>query len=213
MSSYSHEPDELLQSLRGDLPGAAEKDRVRARLLALGVAASALAPAATLSAQATSGSALGKVGLFGGKKLLLALALTGAAGTALWTGVNKLSAPVAEMRTLPSAESSQLNAPGAARQEPRPVVTALEPGETALPSSAVQRRSKRARIATPRQNTASTLRAESVLLSQAIAALRAGQLAEAERLLALHRAQFPAGLLAHERELAQERLNKARLEP
>jgi hypothetical protein len=212
MSSYSHDPDELLQALRGDLPGAAEKDRVRARLMALGLGTASLAPAATASAEASSASTLGKVGLFGGKKLFLALALTGAAGTALWTGASKLSAPVTRMQTLPSAESSSAPAAAIPERESQPVVTQLAAPESALPSPA-PRRNRRARGAVAPASTASTLREESVLLSQALSALRDGKLDEAERSLAQHRAQYPEGLLAHERELAQERLQKARLEP
>jgi TolA-binding protein len=58
-----------------------------------------------------------------------------------------------------------------------------------------------------------TLRAETALLEQALAALKHGDLAAARRELARHAAQFPNGHLAPERERALARIREKERTP
>jgi hypothetical protein len=231
----SIDPDDsvLEQALRGDLPPADAKERVRRRLLAAGVAVGN-GMAATTSAAATSAATTGffakALGASWGIKLGLAAAIAIPGVGILLDAPGKPQVVV----QLPSPQRTEAADVAAVPAQPRPSLVTEEadakeattrPARVAeAPASppAVERDARKAErpsevefvpaveAAGPPHALpqASTLAEETRLLDAAFAELASGNRARAAQLIGEHEAKFPAGLLQKERNRAKAKLSE-----
>lgn len=240
MSDLTPQDQELLSLARGgDLPSADDRARVKRKLFArvgVGVAAGASALSASGAASAGVASASGAGTLALAAKIVIALVVVGAAGSAGWvlshrtrhaaSGAQR-AGPVAPQavaavrpKALVTAAPSAVPIPpdttavaalppvAKARPGPRasaalaPELTADEPAPSAVASFAPIAPPSAAASSKPAPAPVgpATVAAEAALLRRADAARKAGNAALALALLNQHRAQFPNGVLAEERE-------------
>lgn len=206
MTELSQETRALLDRVSSfDDPRAEDRERVKQRLM-LQVGAAAFVTTAGVALQAGQGSALvAKSGLFGtmGKVALCAGALCAVGGALLLDWPLKSAQQSSPRATPPVSASHVVEAP---RAEPLPQALpepagTVQPIEQA-PTSARTRVHKPhgARGAAPVEQAAqSTLAEELKLLSQAQAALRAGEPTRALALTHEHAQRFPRGVMSQER--------------
>lgn len=218
---------ELLESLRDVSPRGDEKARawsgIAAQLAAAGVAAGTAATASSAAAAESAGVASGAAagGAAGGanvavaaKSLLLAkwalvaAAVGGTAGAGYWL---KQSAAPSERTPAVSAaprDTPVIPAPPVAPvpSEPAPVASVeVAPAPPRAPSGRPSAGEKRSEGKLSEQ-----LAAESALLTEARARVRAGDFAGADARLERLRREFPAGVLSQEREVLAIELLAAR---
>jgi hypothetical protein len=210
MSELGAEAQALIESARsGDQPSAADRERMRGKLVAeLGAAAfaSAVVASTAASAGATSVPASGATassGMFGALKLALAALVVGAVGAGALLGLR--SEPVAKPRApVPVA------APAAPQAEPSPAPVVTPLVAPAAPVQEPASRPARARprpieskpavpAAAPAASSPNTLTEELALLSRAQTALRSGQAEQALQLVREHEQRFAQGALVQER--------------
>lgn len=219
---------ELLSSVRDVRPPAHAKEEAWqgiAAALAVGTAAAgvaASAASATSSAAGASASVAPAAAAAGGSTVAaataggtaVAIAKTTFVTKAVWTlaaGGIAVGGYLAAQHALPQAEPPRAHEQPAAPPSPRlaPRVPAQQPGLE--PSAAVARDEELARPSEPallkpaprksEPKRKDLLTAESAQLTRARAALRAGDLANAQRILQRMSAEFPRGVLAQEREV------------
>jgi hypothetical protein len=196
--------DEYVTLLRDRLPSAADKQRMRQRLLALGVGGgAALVPAAAKAQSLASKASL--------TKLLVATCGAAVLGGALYVGLTMPSREqkkALQERVAPAtAPEPSVEAKVLAREREHVEPTARESAnhdQAQVP--AVEKR--KARSPAPSHIASDTLSRENALLGAAVRALHAGQIERAERLIAEHERRFPNGILRHERERARARLKQ-----
>lgn len=211
MSELGAEARSLIESARGgDQPSAADRERLRGKLIAE-LGAAALASAAVASTAASAGAtsvpagasgAASSSGIFGALKLTLAALVVAAVGAGVVLG----------LRPAPAAKpTAPVTAPEARPVEPAPapVVTPLadEPTPAAEePASRPPRARPRtieskpaAPEAAPAASNPYTLAEELALLSRAQTALRSGQPEQALQLVREHEQRFAQGALVQER--------------
>jgi hypothetical protein len=197
---------ELLASVRRVAPPAGAKDETWRAItvqLAAGAAATAASTASTATAKVGAGSLL--PGAFAGKAMLTVAAGSLAIGGYL--AAQHAFAPVTPTPA-PSRAPSALSAPAAHVTQPRPppaptptpmaarsptLAPASEPTPASVPGPAIRRAPSSARP--------DLLAAESALLTEARAQLRAGDVRAAQATLQRLRARFPHGELGQEREV------------
>ena len=200
MKDMSPELRRLVDDARAaDDPTAADRDRVRAALVA------GLAAGGGAAATATGGGKLGLMGRLGLASLVGVLL----AGGVWWfvsstSGGERADAPprVASPEPAPPAEPIEEGA-----KEWRGGDTpAASPADAAPPAADAAPRVTATRVERPkppRQRDAAQLAEEARLLREAETARRGGDIALATERLAEHRRRFPRGALATEREAAR----------
>jgi hypothetical protein len=210
----SPDPSQLLRALKADLPTREDEERVRDRLIALG-----LASHATTGAQATTSAHrfLGKFASSPVGKALMATGLALTLGGTFLLASHRPDTTSSRAKTTSAARTGKsVDHPGQASvdrlldgQSPKPATTAVRD----RPSKRVPRRARPgpskpqpAEQATTTAADQSTLAIESALLARALEALQRGELAQAAQLLREHESRFPFGVLRHERQLAWQRL-------
>ena len=199
MTERDREYELSVQALRAEAHPQVDKARVRARLVARGVLASAGAGAATATAaKATASWSAASVGkIVAGLTFLTMLTVA---------AVHYLApAPAPRTRTL----GHMLEGPLRAREAPSPAFTVQAAEKARVP--VVQRLEKPpAAVHAPRAtDPVLDLARENALISAAVSALRAGDGARASSLLDQHEREFPAGFLRAERETVRKRVGEA----
>ena len=233
MSTREPDADPFISALRDDLPTERDRARIRARLLAAGVIASTglAAPGVAAGGSVAVGLLPKLLALPMFVKVGLAATVVGlsavpvarhAARTEARPPVTRSSgrdtAPVRPAATAAptiaqpvTATPPSVETPAVRRELPRERVRSLPefsratnaPDEAA---PAVARPSVGSFDAPPAPLDEGTLRAETALIEDALAAIRAGETTRARAVLAQHAAQFPKGLLLRERQRALARL-------
>jgi hypothetical protein len=228
MSELGAEAQSLIDDARGgDQPSAADRERMRGKLVAqLGAAAFASAAAGTAASAAATGGAPASstagagaasgAGMFGATKIVLATLVVGALGAGAVLGLRGArSTPAAAPRAAVEAAVTPV-APVEPQLEPAPVLPApvvapapvVEPAPSApeAPRPARRASDKRAPAAAspepPRSELSAdpgALAAELALLSRAQTALRTGKPREALELVREHEQRFARGSLSQER--------------
>jgi hypothetical protein len=190
--SEAHRDDEYVALLRSRLPDEAHKERMRARLAALGVGGATLAAG---SAQAALG-ATAALKLSLASKVFLAVSSLAVLGGSAYLATTTTASPRRERAVIAPAE----------REVVVPAPAIVEPLIELAPQPAPAAKPHKARLRAPLD----TLSAENELLAAAVRALNAGDSAEAERLLDEHERRHPSGVLRDERERARRRLTQPR---
>jgi hypothetical protein len=237
MSHTDHDFDDLIGALRTELPTAEDRERIRARLEAAGVLAAGTAAMAGMSAASgaapgalaslapksllvTKLAALGTVP----KVMVVAASISAVSlpvAVQLWT--QEPTAP-AEARSLPGDLRQPSNRPPDGRQliarkseDLAAGAVAAGPGlEGAIPNVPKAQPKPAKSLASPApvsdmrprsQVSHGSLKDETALIDQALAALRRGDAGSARALLNEHQQRFPHGALEPERKRALARLD------
>jgi hypothetical protein len=225
MSELSPETREFLARERhSDAPSAADRKRIRERLmLELGAAAFTAGAGvgavqqiaqqtpkvpspseAPASSQAAVGAKLLPAKLSLATKLVLSSLVLGGAGALLWPSARPVASTAPEVA--PRVQLAVAPAPSQPLAEPAPPVV-VAAAEAPTPAAApAKRRSARPRPEEPSGSLADEL----ALLSTAQSALRAGNPSESLRIAAEHASRFPRGSMRHER-LGIEALSRCAL--
>lgn len=189
---------ELLGSVRQVGPPDGAKDRAWRGIAAQIAVVAAVGTAASGSAAAASKGTAGALASWAiSTKVAVAVAASGLAMGGGYLMLNEPAAPAA-VAGAPAVRS----APAPAEPTPPPAQKAQEP-----PAAAVEVEQAPHRREPPRQDL---LRAESSLLTDARAQLRAGNVAAAQASLERLQTQFPRGVLSQEREVLAIELLHAR---
>jgi hypothetical protein len=188
----------------GDEPGAGDRERVRAKVLAAiaaggaaGAGAAGHASAATSAGSATAGGALAA------KLAMIAIAVAGVATGAYLA----LRSPDRAAEQMPAPSVSALPPEPQPEPEVAPAITAdaaieMGPEDVPDPSPAKPRATKKKDPA-PTLSPADSLREERALIARASDALRDGDAAAALTAVKEHQRRFPDGMLIEERSAAR----------
>jgi len=200
MKDMSPELRRLVDDARAaDDPTAADRDRVRAALVAV------LAAGGGAAATATGGGKLGLMGRLGLVTLIGALLAGG-----VWWFVSSSSGGEDRVAAVPTSDPAPVSDP-VPDPVPDPVLDPVpdpapvsDPDPGAQPPDAAPHvTSTPARRAKPKPRDAAQLAEEARLLREAETARRGGDIALASERLAEHRRRFPRGALTTEREAAR----------
>jgi hypothetical protein len=191
----------IVDAARGDdEPGAGDRERVRAKVLAAlaagGAAGAGAAGKASAATSATAGGALAT------KLAVIAVAVAGLA-----TGAYLAMRSPSTTTTPPPSQSEVSALPPEPQPEPEvvPEVTAdasIEMAPEDVPDPAPKPRAKR-KVEAPALSPADSLREERALIARASDALRDGDGAAALAAVKEHQRRFPDGLLIEERSAAR----------
>ncbi len=216
----------LSEGLSSDGPSERERERVKARLLALmgggtlalgATSAATAAPAVAAGSVVAKGLGVGTLLLWFGAGAALGVGTSGAVAVMEQHAPSTATSASAAARTvaLPSRPAS---APSSASAAPLPTNSALDAAPVTAPSRAAERSEPVEARSSSRAVTAagadsasnpeppavvSTLSEEATLLERAQRALAAGAPSAALATLAEHERRFPHGTLAEEREAAK----------
>ena len=216
-TDFQRERNAFLDGVRAvDNPTEDDKSRVRAALL---VAIATNGQAATSTQGASVGSA-GATSAFAGAKVGIAafVLLSGAVGFYL-VSRPPVSAPSRVERPATTASAHAATAIPAVQQAVSAPAIAAPVSEEASASSNAPRAMRARRVVNENSVTqvlprptaeASDLNREMQLLRDAQVALRDGNVTRAQELLVEHATNFPAGILANERRVLQQRALDAR---
>lgn len=220
--------DPYLDVLRGDFPSASEETRLRQKLIGAGIGVTATLVTKTAAAATTSlvkgGAAAKFTSWFIGLPLMAQLGIVTATTTVVATGpiwavsqqLRPRSAP--KVTTVPTTTAASRIAPTAVppvgkAPAPATVASASQQSRTLVvgPTQSTPRSEPAvASAAALRTDEARALAEEARLIDEALAAIRRGDLAQAERWLDQHARRFEAARLATERERARQRLIEAK---
>jgi hypothetical protein len=219
--------DPYLDLLRTDFPSAKDETRLRQKLVGAGIGVSATFVTKTVAAATASlvkgGTAAKLSSWFVGLPLMAQLGIVTATTTVVATGPIWAVSHQLRPRSLPSVSNAPaatvasridpaLAAPNRAAPAPAPAVAAASDQRSRSlvvgPTQTTSRSEPSARLA--RTEEARELAEEARLIDEALAAIRRGDLAQAEQRLDQHATRFEDARLAAERERARARLAEAK---